>query len=142
MVIGKLPLSSLQRHKLILTCSGSTNGFCATGCQSGFGKCDTAASTVIPSSPASSTPTAPSVICGIEGFANNVDYYASSFNLIDTADVSTCAKLCLAEATCNSYLFNPKLGNCAYLVYSLTQGEFIATGGTDQLFWERACAQL
>jgi hypothetical protein len=133
-----------QRQILILSCSGSSIAFCATGCQSGFGKCgdSPAASTVTPSPPASSTPTAPSLTCGVEGFANDVAYYASSFNLINTTDVKTCATLCLAEPTCNSYLFNPKLGNCAYLVYSLVQGQFIATGGTNQLFWERACAQL
>jgi hypothetical protein len=77
----------------------------------------------------------------VEGFANKEEYYASSFNLIDTTDVSTCATLCLAEATCMSYLFNPGLGNCAYLTYSLAQGEFIATTGTNQFFWDRACAE-
>jgi hypothetical protein len=77
----------------------------------------------------------------VEGFANKAEYYASSFNLIDTPDVSTCADLCLLEPTCMSYLFNPELGNCAYLEYSLLQGEFIATPGTDQLFWDRACAE-
>lgn len=117
---------------LILTStrSGSTAAFCATGCQAGFGKCDTR-------SPSPS----PSTTCGVEGFANVEAYYASSFNLIDTTDVSTCATLCLAEAVCKSYLFNPKLGNCAYLMNSLEQGEFIATSGTDQLFWERACTE-
>ncbi|KAH3905036.1 hypothetical protein HBH56_226490 [Parastagonospora nodorum] len=109
---------------------GSTAAFCATGCQAGFGKCDTP-------SPSPS----PSTTCGVEGFANVEAYYASSFNLIDATDVSTCATLCLAEAECKSYLFNPKLGNCAYLMNSLEQGEFIATSGTDQLFWERACAE-
>ena len=153
--------SQRWRQILILACSGSTSEFCATGCQNGFGKCDTdsvsssassaspsmpsdsAVSTVIPSSPSStSAAPSPSYTCGVEGFANDVAYYASSFNLIDTTDVATCATLCLAEPTCMSYLFNPLLQNCAYLVFSLPQGEFIATGGTDQLFWERACAQL
>jgi hypothetical protein len=150
-----------QRHILILTCSGSTSAFCAIGCQNGFGKCDmdpvsssaspaspsmpsdSPVSTVTPSSPSSTSATpSPSYTCGVEGFANDVAYYASSFNLIDTTGVSTCATLCLTEPTCMSYLWNPLLQNCAYLVYSLSQGEFIATAGTDQLFWERACAQL
>jgi hypothetical protein len=109
---------------------GSTAAFCATGCQSGFGKCDTP-----------STSPVPSTTCGVEGFANVEAYYASSFNLVDATNVSTCATLCLAEAECKSYLFNPKLRNCAYLKNSLKEGEFIATSGTDQLFWERACAE-
>jgi hypothetical protein len=156
MVGGKLMNPLLSGGKILISAySGSTTAFCTTGCQPGFGKCGVTdsptpsasapASTVTPSSPASSTsaaPSSPSLTCGVEGFANDVAYYASSFNLIDTADVKTCATLCLAEPTCNSYLFNPKLGNCAYLVYSLAQGQFIATGGTDQRFWERACAQL
>jgi len=121
-----LPLSLI----LTSTRSGRTAAFCATGCQAGFGKCD------VPSP----SPT-PSNTCGVEGFANVEAYYASSFNLIDATDVSTCATLCLAEAECKSYLFNPKLGNCAYLMNSLEQGEFIATSGTDQLFWERSCAE-
>jgi hypothetical protein len=77
----------------------------------------------------------------VEGFANNEDYYASSFNLLDTTDVALCATRCLAEPTCKSYLFNPGLGNCAYLVNSLEQGDFIATAGTNQLFWDRGCAE-
>ncbi|KAF2998485.1 hypothetical protein E8E13_003018 [Curvularia kusanoi] len=106
---------------------GASGAFCGTGCQAGFGNCDTAP--------------APGKTCNVEGFANKAEYYASSFNLIDTTDVSTCAKLCLAEATCQSYLWNPLLGNCAYLTYSLAQGEFIADPDTDQFFWDRACAE-
>ncbi|KAF9698169.1 hypothetical protein EKO04_003918 [Ascochyta lentis] len=106
---------------------GSTSAFCGTSCQDAFGNCDMAP--------------APGNICGVEGFANKAEYYASSFNLITTTDVSTCANLCLAEATCMSYLFNPGLQNCAYLQYTLEQGEFIATTGTNQLFWDRACAE-
>ena len=112
---------------LISNRSGSTSDFCGTGCQSGFGKCDTAP--------------APGDTCGVEGFANKAEYYASSFNLVPATDVSTCATLCLAEAACMSYLFNPGLQNCAYLQYSLSQGEFIATTGTNQFFWDRACAE-
>ncbi|KAJ8116161.1 hypothetical protein OPT61_g2355 [Boeremia exigua] len=106
---------------------GSTSAFCGTGCQSGFGKCD--------------APPAPGLTCGVKGFANKAEYYASSFNLIPTADVSTCANLCLAEAECQSYIFNVDLQNCAYLRYSLSEGEFIATDETEQLFWDRACAE-
>ncbi|KAI8936200.1 hypothetical protein NX059_006631 [Plenodomus lindquistii] len=106
---------------------GSTSAFCTTGCQSAFGNCTAAP--------------APGKICGVEGFANKAEYYASSFNLVDATDVSTCATLCLAEAACMSYLFNPGLGNCAYLPYTLGQGEFIAEAGTNQLFWDRACAE-
>lgn len=76
----------------------------------------------------------------MEGFANKAEYYASSYNLVDAMDISTCVALCLAEAGCNSYLFNPGLGNCAYLKQSLSEGEFIAAAGTNQFFWDRACA--
>jgi hypothetical protein len=86
-------------------------------------------------------PPAPGNTCGVEGFAVKSEYYASSFNLIPTADVTTCATLCLSEPTCMSYLFNPGLQNCAYLTYTLEQGEFIAEAGTNQLFWDRACAE-
>ncbi|KAF3043417.1 hypothetical protein E8E12_006231 [Didymella heteroderae] len=106
---------------------GSSSGHCGTGCQSGFGNCD--------------APPAPGNICNVEGFANKAEYYASSYNLVDATDVSTCAALCLAEVACNSYLFNPGLQNCAYLMQSLSQGEFIAAAGTNQFFWDRACAE-
>lgn len=126
-VLVSFLFTELQRRMLIHDRSGGASAFCGTGCQSGFGKCDPAP--------------VPGDICGVEGFANKAEYYASSFNLIPTADVSTCATLCLAEATCMSYLFNTDLQNCAYLTWSLSQGEFIATTGTNQLFWDRACAE-
>lgn len=122
------PLLQIQHeHRLIQNHSGSSSAFCGTGCQSGSGKCD--------------APPAPGNTCNAEGFANKAEYYASSFNLVDATDVSTCAALCLAEAECKSYLFNPGLGNCAYLKWSLSEGEFIATTTTNQFFWDRACAQ-
>lgn len=145
LMVVSCSLSYLQHQQLIFFYSGSTTAFCETGCQNGFGKCNSGA---VPSSPTVSTSPSstsaapgPTLTCGVEGFADSTDYYASSFNLIDTSDVSTCATLCLGEPTCMSYLFNPLLQNCAYLLYSLEQGEFIAEDGTDQLFWERACAQ-
>jgi hypothetical protein len=123
---------------------GATNVHCATGCQKGFGKCnaDTASISSVSAPSSTSTVPAPTRTCGVEGFANNADYYASSFNLVDATDVETCVALCLAEAACASYLFNPGLGNCAYLPWSLAEGDFIATTGTNQLFWERACADV
>lgn len=111
----------------MFNCSGSSTGHCGTGCQAGFGKCD--------------APPAPGKLCNVEGFANKAEYYASSFNLLDTTDVSLCATRCLAEAKCTSYLWNPLLGNCAYLTMSLSEGEFIADSSTDQFFWDRACAE-
>ncbi|KAJ4992476.1 Chitin deacetylase-like protein 9 [Stagonosporopsis vannaccii] len=106
-------------------CGGET-AFCGTGCNPLFGSC---------------TPTpAPGPICGVEGFAAKEAYYASSFNLVPATDVSTCATLCLGEPQCKSYLFNPGLGNCAYLAWTLAEGDFIASA-TNQLFWDRACAE-
>lgn len=119
--------STLHNTQLTIPNSGRETAFCSTGCNPLFGTC---------------TPTpAPGPICGVEGFASKEAYYASSFNLIDTTDVSTCAALCLAEPECKSYLFNPLLGNCAYLPQTLAEGDFIATSTTNQLFWERACAE-
>lgn len=124
---GKTILMNLKGASADEVCSGSSSAFCATGCQSGFGSCE--------------APPAPGKTCNVEGFANKAEYYASSFNLITTTDVATCATLCLAEPACMSYLFNPGLQNCAYLKESLAQGEFIATTGTNQFFWDRECAE-
>ena len=124
---GKSFLFGIVEQKLISNRSGSSTGHCGTGCQAGFGKCD--------------APPAPGKLCNVEGFANKEAHYASSFNLLDTKDVSLCANLCLTEAKCTSYLWNPLLGNCAYLTMSLSEGEFIADTSTDQFFWDRACAE-